>query len=133
MTFKNGKRPCLSGKLFKVHICIIAHKRQLLQWKVSKVTEDGSVGQKGLVTDAFEKYIKKNKNKKLVVYACGPNMMLKKISDICKKNSIPGFVSLEEMMACGVGNCQGCAIKVGDVYKMVCKDGPVFDINEIEL
>jgi len=36
-------------------------------------------------------------------------------------------------MACGVGNCQGCPVKTGDTYKMVCKDGPVFDIIDVEL
>ncbi|MFC1501121.1 dihydroorotate dehydrogenase electron transfer subunit [Elusimicrobiota bacterium] len=103
------------------------------KWKVIKITEDGSIGQKGLVTRAFEEFVKKNKEKHFVVYACGPNMMLKKVSDICSKNGIKGFISLEEMMACGVGNCQGCAIKAGETYKMVCKDGPVFNIGDVEL
>lgn len=66
--------------------------------------------------------------------------MLKAVASIAEKNRIPCQVSLEERMACGVGVCLGCPVKVNPapgsrpldpVFKMVCKDGPVFDAKEI--
>ena len=65
------------------------------------------------------------------VFSCGPSGMLKEISSICDKFSLRAQISLECKMACGVGLCQGCAVKVknpseGFEYKLVCKDGPVF-------
>ncbi|MCX5781503.1 MAG: dihydroorotate dehydrogenase electron transfer subunit [Elusimicrobia bacterium] len=105
----------------------------LKKWKIQFSTEDGSKGYKGLITDYLEKFLTQNKGKEYVVFSCGPNSMLKKVAQICKSHNIEGYVSLEEMMACGVGNCQGCAVRSGNTYKMVCKDGPVFNVNDIEL
>lgn len=97
-------------------------------------TEDGSVGDKGLVT---AKLIELLKNKSFdIAYSCGPNPMLKAVASILKENNIPLEVSLEEYMACGIGVCYGCAVQVVSnddqpLYKRVCKDGPVFNANEI--
>jgi len=92
-------------------------------------TDDGSRGEKGFVSELFEKLLKNSKPS--VVYACGPYAMLKAIAGICKKKKILCQVSMEEKMACGIGVCLGCGIKVKDGYKLVCKDGPVFDAQEI--
>lgn len=94
-------------------------------WKLFLATEDGSCGFKGFITDLFDKNIKDN----AIVYVCGPNVMANKIIKTVKNLNLEGYVSLEEKMACGVGNCQGCAVKVGNENKMVCKDGPVFEIS----
>ncbi|GAB1401166.1 dihydroorotate dehydrogenase electron transfer subunit [Elusimicrobiota bacterium] len=94
-------------------------------WKVCVATEDGSKGFKGFVTDLLKEKIKNNN----IVYTCGPTPMMKKVISIVKELKLNGYASLEEKMACGIGNCQGCAVKVGDEYKMVCKDGPVFSIE----
>jgi dihydroorotate dehydrogenase electron transfer subunit len=59
--------------------------------------------------------------------------MMKKVISLAKDLNLSGYASLEEKMACGVGNCQGCAVKIGEEYKMVCKDGPVFKISEVFL
>jgi dihydroorotate dehydrogenase electron transfer subunit len=59
--------------------------------------------------------------------------MMKTVFKIAKEKNIMGFASLEEKMACGIGNCQGCAVKISGQNKMTCKDGPVFKIEEIEL
>ncbi len=104
-------------------VCLNEFKK--IGWKVFVSTEDGSQGYKGYVTDLLNKQIKKDS----VIYVCGPTPMMKKVIGIAKDKNILGYASLEEKMACGVGNCQGCAVKIGDVHKMVCKDGPVFDIN----
>ncbi|MDR0984979.1 MAG: dihydroorotate dehydrogenase electron transfer subunit [Endomicrobium sp.] len=101
-------------------------------WKITISSEDGSIGYKGNIINLFIKRLEnKTYNKKLIIFACGPKNMLKKILYIAKKNNIDGFISLEGKMACGVGNCQSCAIKINNEIKMVCKDGPVFRIKDI--
>ena len=102
--------------------------------EVNVATEDGSVGKKGMVTDMLDDGL----NEDSVIYACGPSGMLKGVSEIAEKRGIRCFVSLERAMACGMGVCLGCAVrmqghKAGFLrYKMVCSDGPVFDSEDIE-
>ncbi|KPJ64474.1 hypothetical protein AMJ44_12740 [candidate division WOR-1 bacterium DG_54_3] len=99
-------------------------------------TDDGSFGTKGLVTEVFLKEIRKRKNesRKLKVYSCGPQEMLKKVSEISKQYDLSCQISLEGSMACGVGACWGCAVKLNNGgYKRVCIDGPVFEAREVVL
>jgi dihydroorotate dehydrogenase electron transfer subunit len=97
--------------------------------KVRVATEDGSVGEKGLVTKLVEKEVKPG----TVIYACGPTAMLKAVSQLAAKKGAKCFVSMERAMACGMGACLGCAVKVkGGGYRMACSDGPVFASEEIE-
>ncbi|MDR2399362.1 MAG: dihydroorotate dehydrogenase electron transfer subunit [Endomicrobium sp.] len=100
-----------------------------LGWKIEVSTEDGSKGHKGYITDLLQR----NLNSNDVIFICGPTLMLKKVLGIAKEKNVKGFVSLEEKMACGLGNCQGCAVKVDSKTKMTCKDGPVFKIEQVEL
>lgn len=100
-------------------------------WKIHLATEDGSRGHRGYVTDRLLEYAAAADPATTVLYACGPHPMLEKVAEIARTYRIEGYVSLEEMMACGLGNCQGCAVKIQDSYKMVCKDGPVFAINDV--
>ncbi len=95
-------------------------------------TDDGSRGYHGLVTDLFKDDLNSYSYSDSIIYACGPPAMLKGLADILKDQSIPCQVSVEERMACGVGACLGCAISIKSEYKRVCKDGPVFDIREID-
>lgn len=111
------------------HVCLDNFRQA--GWKIELATDDGSAGYKGIITDLLENYLAGKDRKELVVYACGPHAMLKKTAEIARDYGVKCFVSLEEKMACGVGNCQGCAVKSGETYKMVCKDGPVFPIDEI--
>lgn len=102
--------------------------------KLVVTTDDGSIGIKGLITDAFLKEIAKNKldHKNLLVYSCGPPMMLAKMSGMAKEYDLACQVSLETNMACGVGACWGCVVKSSDgTYQRVCADGPVFDARKI--
>ena len=106
--------------------------------KVKISTEDGTQGFKGLVTDLFKNLLSesrflylKEKNKSSV-YACGPPEMLKEVAEISQQNNLFSQASLEERMACGVGACLGCPVKIRGEYKMVCKDGPVFNLKDIE-
>jgi dihydroorotate dehydrogenase electron transfer subunit len=103
-------------------------------------TDDGSKGYKGLITAPLVKLLAAYKPetylpdfRRVTVYACGPTGMLKAVSAIALNRGIPCQVSLEERMACGVGVCLGCPVKVkpSGGYKMVCKDGPVFNAEEI--
>ncbi len=99
-------------------------------------TEDGSVGTKGNVIDA----LKGNGLDAEVLYACGPTPMLRALKAYASEVGIECYLSLEERMACGVGACLACVCKSMDVdhhtnvnNKRVCKDGPVFLADEIDL
>ena len=89
-------------------------------------TEDGSRGEKGMVTDLI-----KGEAKEGSLYACGPKGMLKRVAEICQREGRRGWLSLEERMACGMGACLGCVIMTVYGPKRVCKDGPVFPVEEI--
>lgn len=101
------------------------------------VTEDGSRGMTGNVLDYFSQ-LYPNLPKPLTVYACGPEPMLRAIIQMAQSLSFQVQVSLERVMACGLGLCQGCAVKIKtdnatSGYKLVCKDGPVFNGMELSL
>lgn len=89
---------------------------------VSVTTVDGSYGTKGFVTDALKGLDYDS------FCACGPMPMLKALSTAC---DVPGLVSLEERMGCGFGVCVGCTHQMKSGPKRICKDGPVFDKNEV--
>ncbi len=102
--------------------------------KVYIATDDGSVGFKGNVVDL----IKSEDLTADTVYSCGPKIMLKFLALHCEERNMPLQVSMEERMACGIGACVGCVVKIKDetaadgwAHKKVCKDGPVFDSKEV--
>lgn len=104
--------------------------------KVFVSTEDGSVGTKGNVIDAIGENGLSADN----IYACGPIPMLRGVKEFAAKNQITAQISMEEKMACGIGACLACVCqsKEKDDHsnvnnKRVCKEGPVFDAQEIEL
>jgi len=99
-------------------------------------TDDGTLGRKSLVTQAFQKDMKKYHPGQTAVYACGPKAMLRALAGILKPAGFQCQVSLEERMACGTGACMGCAVAIKNqaeefAYKRVCKDGPVFNLQDI--
>ena len=98
---------------------------------VKIATEDGSLGFRGRATDLLKKTISSKSLKPSAIYGCGPHGMLKEVSKITKRHKIDYQASLEEVIACGLGACLGCAVETKTGYKLVCKDGPVFDGNEI--
>lgn len=102
--------------------------------RLTVTTDDGSFGSKGNAVQAY--LADADKIDAEVIIACGPPVMLKilkqKLSE--HKISIPCFVSLEERMGCGIGACLVCVCKTADGKNArVCKDGPVFNINEVQL
>lgn len=96
-------------------------------------TEDGSLGAKGFVTSPLENWIKETKGNK-VIYSCGPEGMLKAIDQLAMKYEIPGQISLEAPMPCGIGICLGCIkpLRAGGNVR-VCREGPIFNVGEILL
>ncbi len=98
-------------------------------------SDDGSLGRKGFVTDMFKDTLDELEGQKIAAYACGPEPMARVFKSICLDRKIPAQVSLEVSMGCGVGACQSCAVKRADNngYLLVCKDGPVFDANDVDL
>lgn len=100
--------------------------------RVAIATENGSLGHKGYITDLLNESI----NNYEVVYTCGPKVMMNKVMELCSKNNIECYVSLEERMACGVGACLVCACKVKGQdgqwhHRRACKEGPVFNAKEV--
>ena len=99
-------------------------------------TEDGSAGTRGNVLDA----IRENDLHADAIFACGPGPMLRALKAYAEEQGIDCYLSLEERMACGIGACLACVCKSKDVdahtnvkNKRICKDGPVFAADEIEL
>ncbi|MGB4781075.1 dihydroorotate dehydrogenase electron transfer subunit [Candidatus Methylomirabilis sp.] len=162
----------LGGRSKADLLCAVDFKR--VGAKVHVATEDGSAGQKGLVTELLEQYLDTSRPapdtpslplppprgrdgwggaprtksplyKRGVggIYACGPHPMLAALASIAEKYELPYQASLEASMACGFGACMGCVVSVkggerdlsasqGDrTYRLVCKDGPVFNGYDI--
>jgi dihydroorotate dehydrogenase electron transfer subunit len=96
--------------------------------KVFLTTEDGSEGEKGFVTD--HSVLAKGRYDK--VYCCGPEMMMKSIAAWCIDNNTECEVSLENLMACGIGVCLCCVVDTVKGHQCTCTDGPVFNIKELK-
>ncbi|HEY3396687.1 MAG TPA: dihydroorotate dehydrogenase electron transfer subunit [Armatimonadota bacterium] len=104
------------------------------------VTEDGSLGEPGLVTGPLAGILDVPDPETRVVYACGPEPMLAAVARMCAERAVECYVSLERWMGCGVGACLGCVVPAahpaGDTsdatYLRVCKDGPVFAAGDID-
>ncbi len=90
-------------------------------------TDDGSFGRKGFITDALDELLQNKKNKIKVVYTCGPEIMMKKVFDICQRHKVECEASLERYMACGFGICGKCMIN----DKILCVDGPIFNSKQL--
>lgn len=115
-------------------LCITEFERLGIETYVA--TDDGTLGEKGLVTEVMERYLTDSPVQK-GIFACGPLPMLKAVAHIAERFRIQCQVSLEAYMACGVGACLGCVIKGCNHaeetpdYRCVCKNGPVFESCEL--
>jgi len=105
--------------------------------KVIVATDNGSYGEQGFITAIMERFLQsENGEENISVYACGPKPMLRALSEISPKYGLKCQASLEEYMACGIGVCVGCVVKIklGQdeyTYKRACKEGPVFALEEV--
>ena len=104
--------------------------------QVFVATEDGSAGTKGNVLDAIEEHGLEAD----IIMACGPAPMLRALKQYARDKAVECYLSLEERMACGIGACLACVCRTKDVdphsnvhNARVCKDGPVFRAEEVEL
>lgn len=101
-------------------------------------TLDGSLGQKGLVTEQAQELLAKHtmSGGQIRVATCGPKKMMQAVTELCLNYKVPVEVSLEERMGCAVGACLGCVCTLIDeagalIHKKVCQDGPVFRGEEV--
>jgi dihydroorotate dehydrogenase electron transfer subunit len=108
-----------------------------LGWDVRVTTEDGSYGEKGLVTQPLlaELRTAKSRVRNYKLFACGPTPMLKAVARIADEFGVPAEISTDEHMCCGVGVCLTCVIPVkangGWEYQRTCTEGPVFDSRAV--
>lgn len=97
-------------------------------------TDDGSYGNSGFAINYLEKDLEEKNID--AIYACGPLPMLKAVKKLAEDKKIFCQISLEQRMACGVGACMGCSVRLATEevhYARVCKDGPVFDSEAVEI
>jgi dihydroorotate dehydrogenase electron transfer subunit len=101
-------------------------------------TDDGSSGYAGYVTQLFELVVNRQRTRPALLYACGPLVMLYHVARWSMTHNVPSQLSLESLMACGIGACLGCALPaphpddpMTDHYLHVCKDGPIFKAGSI--
>ena len=100
--------------------------------KLTLASDDGSFGFHGTSVQAFLQEV--DAVRPDVVLSCGPTPMLRALKQGMQGRGIPVYVSLEERMGCGIGACLVCVCnKTDGAHARVCKDGPVFEIGEIEL
>ena len=99
--------------------------------KVIPVTENGTSGFKGLVTESAIQELERGLGQ-VRMYACGPEPMLRAVDSLATERNIPGQVSLEAPMPCGVGICLGCVKELRDGgHTRICREGPVYDFGEV--
>ena len=103
---------------------------------VRLATEDGSRGHHGLVTEVLEQVLRETESPRRLV-GCGPDPMMRVVAQLAAKSDTPCLLSLETPMACGIGICFTCVVKVRDPsggwdYRRACVEGPVFDAASIE-
>lgn len=129
-TYKTKTKVLIGAKTKDTLLCVDEFRQ--LGCEVEIATEDGSAGFKGLVTDLLKQFLSgKSLPFNPILYSAGPNFMLQEIKKIANIFKILCFGSLEENIACGLGGCLGCVVKTTQGYKRVCKEGPVFNLEEI--
>ncbi len=131
---KSQVRLLMGGRTRDDIITVTEFERLGVETYVS--TEDGSLGEQGLVTKVLETRLAQKP--KATIFACGPMPMLEAVHHICQAHKVPLQVSLEALMACGVGACLGCVVKgaghteENPSYLCTCKTGPVFKSHLID-
>jgi dihydroorotate dehydrogenase electron transfer subunit len=122
----------LGGKTHEDILCVKDFEEAGASVQIT--TEDASLGARGLITDRLRPFLLAPHASPPMIYSCGPPGMLAAVARLAEEFGVPCQVSVEANMACGFGACMGCAIEVrGEArsFKLVCKDGPIFDSREI--
>lgn len=136
---RQTKETVFFGVSSAAHLCCLDDLRQLgADCRVS--TEDGSQGYHGFVTDDLQRYLRELPDlSRCQISVCGPTPMLIKVQEIAMAFGVKAQVSVENRMACGFGACMGCPVQLahppdeGKQFLLACKDGPVFNMDEIIL
>ncbi len=109
-----------------------------LGWDVRVATEDGSVGEKGLVTEAFDRWVAARAPGAMApeIYACGPERLMHVLTERAARHGWQAWLSLDRPMGCGIGACLACVQRVRDAngkqhWARCCTEGPVFDSKEL--
>jgi dihydroorotate dehydrogenase electron transfer subunit len=124
------------GKTDQDLVCV--RHFQDLGFVAELVTEDGSLGRKGLVTDHLEDWLFRRQERPTLIYSCGPYLMQRRVTQLGTRLGVPVQLAMEALMACGVGACLGCSLRCRPLeggtdpyYATVCQHGPVFKGEEI--
>ena len=110
---------------------------EALGWRVVVATEDGSLGERGLVTAALDPWLASRPPGEVPeLFACGPNEMLREVGRRAERHGCRAWISMDRNMGCGVGACLTCVCRVrdpqrGSVWARCCREGPVFDSRDI--
>lgn len=136
-----GKIFFLYGAKEKEQLYCLDDVRKLKKSKVEVLfsTDDGSYGFKGYLDQLLKEVLKKEDKAKVKIYACGPEGLLVKLSDLAIAENLFCQLSLEVGMPCGMGTCMGCVVKYKKdcnspvTFKRVCCEGPVFNSQEVIL
>ncbi len=106
---------------------ILQNELKVLSKNLFVTTDDGSLGEKGLVTQVLARLLSDPEQRPHVVFAVGPGPMMKAVAEMTRAEKIPTMVSLNPIMIDGTGMCGGCRVDVGGEVKFACVDGPEFD------
>jgi len=112
------------------NLIILEEQMKQLSDEVVVMTDDGSYGNKGLITKGVEEII--NREKVDMCVTIGPAVMMKFVSELTKKYDVPTVASLNTIMVDGTGMCGACRVSVGGKTKFVCVDGPEFDAHQVD-
>ena len=123
---KSFKPDILLG--FRNQSRVIEYNEYKAVGEVYLTTEDGSLGEKGYVTS--HSVLKDKRYDR--IYCCGPESMMKAVASYCRQNGIFCEVSLENLMACGIGACLCCVVDTVKGHQCTCIEGPIFNINDLK-
>ncbi|WP_459557312.1 dihydroorotate dehydrogenase electron transfer subunit [Lacunimicrobium album] len=127
----------LYGARSKSHLAKLHELESLPNATITVATDDGSAGHKGFITEPLDDLLAKGEVD--AVYCCGPELMMKRVAQIAASHNVPCWLSLETPMACGIGACFSCVVKVKDDsedgwdYKRSCIEGPIFEAEKLLL
>lgn len=129
--FENGTEVHSIAGFRSKDLLILEDEFRAVSAKYILMTDDGSAGEKGLVTDALAKLIESGEQYDEVV-TIGPIIMMKFVSKLTQKYGIPTIASMSAIMIDGTGMCGCCRVTVGGKTKFACVDGPEFDAHQID-
>jgi ferredoxin--NADP+ reductase len=113
-------------------LVILESEMKVCSDQVFVTTDDGSYGQKGIVTDPLRQLLSDPQNGIKAVYAIGPLPMMRAVSNLTKEFGVHTLVSLNAIMVDGTGMCGGCRVTIDGKMKFACVDGPEFDAHQVD-